>query len=231
MPTVLVPILTEEPTTTVDPTSPSMTRLQLVQRLASESGMHDVGPTSTTGQAGDSLRMVNWIDSAWINIQQRRNWSWLWEAADVTLPADTNVVAGDISPQRYITDSMYYGTSQLAYMPWRDFSPTYREIQAGTPTTWSIRPDKALVFDAAPEAELTLTVERYRNPTMLAEDDDVPALPGEFHIMIVWRALLLYGGYDEAGALYQHANKEWKDIAGQAGWWETEQITFGGPLC
>lgn len=231
MATVLVPILAAEPTTTPDPAAAGMTWLEIVQRLRHESGMGDTGPTSTLDQAGDSLRLVNWAHSAWLDIQQHRpDWDWMWESAEVTITAGTNVAGGDIPALRYDKDATYNGTNWLEYRPWREFSAMYREVSDGTPDTWTIRPDKAIVVNAQPSEDLVLTVERYRNPTLMTEDDSVPELPGEFHMLIVWRALILYSGYDEAGMLMQHARREWDRLSRLAGWYETAPMELGGPL-
>lgn len=58
-----------------------MNRLELAQKLASESGtVHSstgVLPTTTIGQTNRQRKVVEWIDDAWQQIQLAHN-SWLW---------------------------------------------------------------------------------------------------------------------------------------------------------
>ncbi len=99
-----------------------MNRLQLVQRLHSEiargSSLEGGVPTVTTGQTGQALQLVNWIDRAWEHIQNRhRFWRWAMKWAQPTIPVNTFKV--DLSSS-LITD-------------FRNWVPTYYQADKSHP--------------------------------------------------------------------------------------------------
>lgn len=210
-----------------------MNRLELVQRLSREAGVNSAGPTSTLSQTGEYARLVNWIDGAWNEIQQKYRWDFLWEQTTVTIATGTNLTAGSIPAHRYDKDGTYNDTTQLSYMPWKEFRSTYPGaiISDGTPSNWSIRPDKAFVVDAKPTADLALTVERWANPIAMAADTDEPAMPSEHHMAIVWKALLMYANFEEAGVTRETARVEFNRHIDALGVVEAPSFDFGGPLC
>ena len=213
-----------------------MNRLELCRRLRREVGLasnNDNGPSSTLSQSGEMLNIVNWIDAAWRELQGMRLWTWMWESATVTVLATTNVTAGTIPARRYIKDEVWQGTSLMNYLPWEQFRVTYptAQIVAGTPTVWTIRPDKAFVVNAKPAANADFTLERFKNPTDMALDADIPALESEFHMVIVWRAAMKYAGFDEAGSVYQNAKAQHDFLMSGMGLNDLPDIEFGAALC
>jgi hypothetical protein len=43
----------------------------------------------------------------------------------------------------------------------------------------------------------------------LTADTDIPQMPTRFHSLIVWRALIEYGGYDSASEVFQRADRNY----------------------
>lgn len=215
-----------------------MNWLQIARRVRKECGLSgtDSSPTSVIGQTGEMLAIVNWVDSAWRAIQGQAKWDWLWEEADLTLTAGDSTIAGTIAHDRYIKDTMRSGSQSLTYLPWADFRAQFPavDITAGTPTYWTVKPDKTLAFSAEPESDMSLTVERYAAPTGVPSatgaDDEAPAMPADHHEAIVWRAVMFYAGHDEAGVIYQHAQSEFKRIMGRATIEGLPSIELGAPL-
>lgn len=208
-----------------------MNRLQLCQRARAEMGLAGSGPTATTSQTGEMLQVVNWVDSAWERIQSGRNWDWLWEATTVTVTANTATTAGTIAASRYVHDATTTSAgSPLSYLPWDAFRVAFPSalIGAGNPSVWTIRPDKAFAVNAKPASNTTYNVERYKAPTTMTADGDTPTgLASEHHMAIVWRAVMLYAGHDEANGLYQHASAEYKKILGAMGGLDLPAIEWG----
>ena len=210
-----------------------MNRLQGCKRVGRECGLGSAAMTTTVGATGEDLQTVEWWDDAWNKIQQSRNWDFLWEASTVTILATTNVTTGSIPASRYehdrVTDS---NGSPLTYMPWALFTRVYPAAlyAAGNPSVWTIRPDKAFVTNAKPTSNFAISVERYKNPVVLTTDSDAttgtPALPAEHHMLIVWRAVMLYAGHDEASELYRHANAEYKKVLTAMGITDMPAITW-----
>jgi hypothetical protein len=193
-------------------------------------GLGGSGPSATTGQTGEMLQVVNWVDDAWQRIQSSRNWDWLWEASTVTILATTNTTAGSIPASRYIKDGCTDSNGvEYAYVPWLQFRREYPTalIAAGAPSVWTIRPDKAFTVNAKPTTNKTFNVERYKNPTAMTADGDTPALPTEHHMLIVWRAVMLYAGHDEANVLYNHAQAEYRKVLSAMGATDSPAVAWG----
>jgi hypothetical protein len=209
-----------------------MNRLQLVQRAARESGGLVSAPSSTVSQTGGAAKLVERVDEAWTRIQGSRNWDWMWQAATVTILATTGATAGSIPASRYVKDTATDSLgAPITYLPWAQFRLAYPAplIAAGNPRVWTIRPDKAFAVNAKPAADTAFSVERYRNPTAMALDADVPTgLPDEHHLLIVWRALQLYAGAEEDVSLYKHATVEYRRVLAAMGVTDGEEIAFGG---
>ena len=207
-----------------------MNFLPIAQRLRQEAGIGGTGPISVVSQTGEMGRVVDWTNDAWLTIQRKQHWDWLWEQATVTITAATSSTAGTIPANRYLRDKARIGTARLSFMLWDRFSITYPTQAAGTPTVWTIRPDGAFVVNAAPPASTDIIVERYRLPTSMAADGDIPAMPERFHMAIVWRALMDASDYDEAGVSRATAAAKYAEVLGDALSEGRPVLSLGRPL-
>lgn len=210
-----------------------MNRIELIRALRQEAGISGSGPASSAGAAGQTKELVDRIDNSWLDIQRLTLWSWMWEQAQVTINEGESLSAATGVPaRRYIVDSMRDAAGWLEYCPWDDFRATFPTVGAGQSRVWSVRPDTKIAVSAvAPAGGRTLTVERYRVPVAFTDDADVPALPQEFHMLIVWLALRRMAAFDEAGSRYQTAEREYTKMLRQLMAEQTTQIELGGPLC
>lgn len=181
-----------------------MNYLQLCQRLVQETGITDVGPASTDGQAGDMGRVTAWVNDAWLKIQSlRSDWSWAWGTGTATLAADTYEVTLPATVETIQRVSL--GQSYLQQESYNDFADAYRTISGGNPSVWAIRPDGVLVFNAKPTEQKTITYESYSTPASFANGSEVPAMPERYHMLIVYEALRSYAQFDEAPELERKA--------------------------
>lgn len=202
-----------------------MNHLELVQRLVYESGASgsSLAIATTVDQRGDARNYVNWIGDAWLEVQGLLNWPSLWEMASVALAANASTVAQSLPHKRYVktgaklTDNVTGQSYLLDYLPWHQFREVYLTPTNGAPGYWSIQPNRALAFNATLANASTFTCERYAMPGKLVGDTAVPALYDEHHMMIVWRALMLYAGFDEAGVAYKRGESEYKKMKRLAG--------------
>lgn len=214
-----------------------MNRLELARTLRQYAGIGagstGNGPVTTINQTGEFKRVVDWIDAAWAELQREHLFDFLWENPGVTITAGVNSVTGTISARRYVKDSAYIGARQLAYYPWAEFKVRYPAalISDGEPSAWSIRPDKTIVVDRKPLTDTVIKLERYANGTAMDSDDDVPAMPAEHHMAIVYKALLLYANFEEAGVTRATAEAELNRHLMALGLQELPEMDFAGPLC
>lgn len=211
-----------------------MNRIELIRALRQEAGISGSGPVSSAGATGQTKDLVDRIDEAWLDIQNMTMWNWMWEEATVTIPAGADVSAATGVPApRYVVTSMRSPSGRMRYLAHRDFADMFDVLLPGVgePTIWTVRPDTLIKVNAlAPAGGLTLQVERYRNPVPFAADTDVPALPSQYHRIIVWLAMMRISAFDEAGSRYASAEREYNRLLARLTSEEMPQLDTGEPL-
>lgn len=214
-----------------------MNYLQLAQRLRQEAGVPGTGPTAVTSQTGELLRLVDWVATAWRELQNKHiNWRWMRRsftfttttgqseyastaATDTTDAAAISRFARWISHDDYgcVTVSIYEtatGVSAqrwLIYMPWDSFRGLYRfSAQTnGVPAHFSITPANKIAIGPAPNATgYTVAGDYQMGAQELSANGDTPDMPVRFHLLIVYEALKKYAAYDAAGEVYAVAKAE-----------------------
>lgn len=206
----------------------SKTFLQLVQGVARESGTIPSAsgnvPTTVASQVGQLANCVVWVNEAYRQIQQLRpNWRFmsaeLGSSAVITSGTRRYTAASwNISDfgswkkngRVYSLYSSSIGVSdeqRLDFMEWDDYRQTYLRgtQQANKPMFFSVSPADEFCIAQVPDATLTqspppyaVNGEYWREAQDLTNNTDVPILPGEFHDIIMWKALLLLDQFDEA---------------------------------
>lgn len=178
---------------------------ELAQRLAQEAAVNGINPATVAGQTGENKRLVDWVNDGLREILGTKLWNFLWEQTDVVVPAGANLVATTIPVSRWDKDQSYIqlpGQPErwLEYMVWDEFNANYRTLIADDgATVWSVRPDNAFILNSKVTNATSINVQRWKNPTLMSVDGDIPPLPTDLHMLIVWVALKKYAGYDEAG--------------------------------
>jgi hypothetical protein len=210
--------------------------LQLCQRLARECGVNGTGPAAVAGQTGELARIVNWVQDAWLDIQGDKKWKFQWESPTLTITAGNSSIAGTIPEDRYDQNAAYLddGSARgrlLDFFPWDEFRHEYRVLNNDdNVTAWTIKPDGTIAFNALVTVNTDVAVERFALPVTLLDDDDIPAAPEDLHMIIVWRAMVKYANFDEAGVQRTTAVDEFN--AKQAAMFTRclPQMRLGGPL-
>lgn len=211
-----------------------MTFLEMCQRLSHESSNAGTGPSSTSGQSGINLHIVQWINSAWMDIQRKHD-DWLFMRGSFTV----NTVASDgiyaysdctdtttssaISAFRnwhkdtfkiYLTSGGVSGESQLIYIDYPHWYSVYNTGQQTDSYPRFFTVDYSLRFLPAPKpnAVYTITGEYQKKATELSGDSDTPELPEEFHEAIWYRGLMKYARYYSAPEIYDDARFNYNRI-------------------
>jgi hypothetical protein len=212
-----------------------MNFLQLAQRVAQESGTVDGSAqlSSVVGQIGRLKSIVDWTADAWVQIQSERN-AWRWMRREFSGKQTTAGTARYTAASWAITDwgnwitdrdctlyrpfSIYKQSAGLAdegeilEIAWEEWRSKYRRgVQnQNRPTEYAISPQGEVCFGPIPDATYVVRGEYRKAPQVLSANDDVPDLPAQFHMVIVWRAILLLVQHDEAdpgvqvSAKFQH---------------------------
>lgn len=224
-----------------------MNLLELVNRTRSECGIS--GPALTTVQnlTGEAARVRDWLKTAWIDLQaSKEDWNFMRKQVDFTLTADqqfyTPAQAGVVDFGNWKRDSFrcstngndYRDEQLMNYMDYTTFRNLYMyanmRTTANRPAVVTIDPKKSLGFGAIPDRDWQINGEYYRKPVEIAQDTDTPDIPDRFHMILVYRAMMYYGGFEAAPEVYQRGSAEFKR---NMNWLEIDQLpslTFGPSL-
>lgn len=214
-----------------------MNRLQLVRRLKVESGRSGTPPASIAVLSGDDIRLDYWIADAWLEVQRRRmDWAWMRKTVTGPLAIGVGVYAasalnvlvldfgrwqldtGDYTVRLY--NSATPGPPRdLAWLPYEEFQERYltQTVANGAPVHWSVAPDKRLLLGPKPNVSTyTISADYWAKPTAMVLDTDEPGMPEQFHMLLVWRALVEVAGFDAAPEVEARARRNlrtaWADL-------------------
>jgi len=200
-----------------------MNYLQLCVRLREEADISGGGPTSVLNQSGQLKNITNWIQQAWIDIQQKRpNWEFMrneftfdtvasqrdYKAADVAI---TDLKLWDLESfllyDKSIGESDQKKVINISYAYWRDVYRAQMNARKTDRIQYMTRlPDNQIRFEPSPDRIYTIDGEYKRSTQVMAADADVPTgLPDDFHMIIVWQALKNYGLSENAPEVLEQA--------------------------
>jgi hypothetical protein len=78
---------------------------------------------------------------------------------------------------------------------------------------WSISPDERLHMAPTPDSdEYTIRASYYRAPTAFALDADEPDFGEQYHMILVWRALMEVASFDAAPEVYSRAQMNFTNL-------------------
>lgn len=203
-----------------------MNFLQLSQRLRQETGGSGTGPSTTAGQSGENQRYIDWINTSYLELQSA-NEKWGWMRTSITF----QTVAGQASYplgtgagtvgipvanlglwdrdtfRNYLTSAGTNGEmfmDCIDYDQWRDAYIFSAMRQTTTrPVAVAIGPDFSLNLGPPPIVGYTIEADYFLAPYLMVADTDTPALPLQYHMIIVYGAMMAYAGYEAASEVYQ----------------------------
>lgn len=222
-----------------------MTFIELVKRLRNECvGVSGSGPTSVTGQTGDNARLVEWIASAYQDIQNlHRNWNFLRSdfsfstvaAQQTYTPAQAG--AADVAEWHrdsfriYTTATGVAGEIDIPLLPWEDFRREYLfgalRLTSSKPLVAGRKPDRSLMLWPIPNGDYTVSGEYWKQPDVMVGNDDEPLFQAQHHMIVVWRALVFYGHNQASAESYAHGQAEYKRILAALSRDELPEVTWG----
>lgn len=207
-----------------------MNFLQLAQAVKRESGLSGGGPISVVTATGDDARIFQWVNWAHRDICLMHE-SWLFrrgsalgETTVMAMPHDLSAPGfGLLDFASWKPQSLEYKVSAwrtsdgqqaeqtIAYVPWDDFRTMYvmGAHQSAAVQHWSVDPSGQMQVGPTPDSAHKVRADYIKDVVDMTLDADTPMLPTRFHSLIVWRALLEYGGFDSAGEVYQRADRNY----------------------
>ena len=227
------------------------TYLQLSTYLRQETSDVGTGPTAVTSQTGELARIVNWIDRAYTELQQEKDWRWLRKSFTVnTVASDGEYAYTDvtdtvslIAPTRfafwykntfkcYLSSAGVGGEYGLLWIPWEQFRRIYRygTQTDGPPCHVSEDPTQKFVLGPEPDAVYVVSGDYHLGPQLLTANGDIPEMPTRFHMLIVYEAMQKYGGHRAAPEAMLRASTEGGRLYSALCRDQLPQITVGGPI-
>jgi hypothetical protein len=224
-----------------------MTLLELVNKTRVECGVSGPPLASVQNQTGESARMVSWVQQAWVDIQtSKEDWLFMREPFTFNTVAQqweyTPAQAGLTDFANWRRDSFRcssvgqnYADEQLInYMDWSTYRNLYRYGNMRTtyarPVVVSITPDKNLAFGSVPDQAYVIDGEYYVEPVEMTQDSDVPNIPDRFQMIIVYRAMMYYAGYEAAPEVMARGEFEYRRLYSRLEIDQLPTVVNGPPL-
>jgi hypothetical protein len=225
-----------------------MNYLQLVRRLQVEAGASGVSIPTVIGLGGEAARLATWINAAWVDVQNE-NLDWDWMRSSFSFPT-INAQASYTPIECGVTDFgswkrdtfRSYNTAvgldseqyinHIDYDDWRNMylfgnnRTVYSE-----PIEFAIRPqDNALCLGFIPNGQYTIVGDYFKVASELVNDADIPNLPVKYHMVIVYRALEMYGMYEAAQDAVMRGKTEYRKLSQKMYNDQMPEITLAGAL-
>ena len=208
-----------------------MNYLDLVTKTWHKCGCSGSPPATVVGQTtGDAGDIVAWVNDAWNDIQTaHEDWGWMRQTTTfTTVNGQGNYPFGTAAGQNGIVltnfgmwvpdSSRNYVTAtgtnseifmgDIAYETWRNrYQYGALRITPSRPMEIAVAPDKTLCLGPVSLAGYTVSRDYYTAPVELVADADIPALPLQFHRLIVYGAMKLYAFNKAAPEVMEEANE------------------------
>ena len=220
-----------------------MNFLEIAKRVRQEVGYSGTGPASVDAQVGAYAKVVDWVNTALESIHlSREQWRFDWHSWTAPLTVGQEAYdmaqAWGLKVRALASDPVYvYRTTEgaksrffLSELSWEDFRLMPSTGATGIPSYFALSPDRKLHLHPAPDAGLTVVVDYYRAPQVLTANTDVPRIPQQYHMAIVWQAAIYAAGHDENPGLMQMATKHFKDAMARMERTEMPEMGYWEPL-
>jgi hypothetical protein len=176
----------------------------------------------------------------------RTNWMWMNGEFSLTTvankfsytPAEAGIAtrfsSWDIRSMRvYETASGNDNSTELPfldYVMYRDYYLTNTQAP-GRPIIHSVAPNLNLLLGPKPNEAGYTVVGEYRKTTQsLVANTDVPEMPADYHMMIVYRALMRYARAEAAGEIYADAKAAHDEFKRRLELNQLPPVGMAGPL-
>jgi hypothetical protein len=213
--------------------------LALVNRTKLESGRSGGDLATVVGATGDNRLLCSLVAESWLKVQRiSQEWAWMRSsvlasitasqitqdpAVDMTIQPDDMVPVLDF--RAFFPETEDYqmtlldpatpaGESVLVFLEYPDFRARYivGVHEEGRPRFWSISPDNKLMLGPTPDMVYHVRFDYRTTQTTLAVDADTPDMPVDFHMAIVWGALMSLAAYDNSPEVYTRSRAEYREV-------------------
>ena len=203
-----------------------MNYLELAVNLRIECSVAGVGPVSLNDNRAEYQRLIRWIRDANTELQGKyANWRFLWNKDEFeTIAGIDYYLVGETIPAHinvYRPESFTINGELLQETDFYDRHLPVDETTKGKPSLVIVQPNNDLRLWPIPNKADTIAYEYYAQPQILKEADDIPLIPEPWHKLIVYRAMMMYGDYENAVEVKQAGMEGLSSIMPQL---ETNQL-------
>ena len=197
--------------------------LPIVQALHREAKLPGAPPATVVGQIGRAADLVAWAAESYNDIQRENDGKWRWLLSQFTFAASGG---GNSYPTIVISDTIHGGFISVRFRAFEidernkpfiyqasEGIATERELPHceyalfrsrylraahtyAPPSCYTVDPLNNFLLGPTPDTDYALRGPYWRSNQTLAADDDEPEMPADYHMLIVWNALINYG-YNE----------------------------------
>lgn len=222
-----------------------MNFLALCNRLVEKCGISGT-MASVDGQRGEPLRVVNWINDAWYEIQaSQQHWRWMRYEFQFNTTAGkqeyTPTEVGATSFRLWHTDSFRMYNVSLGVVNdhpineelWASFRNYYifGVVRQEAPSVFAIKPrDNSIALGYTPNDVYHIYGEYQKAPRYLSGYTDTPDFPEEYHMAIVHKARMKYAAYENAPEVLSEAQRDFAAIEDTMVMQQIDSFHAGEPL-
>lgn len=224
-----------------------MTFLQMLRRLRQECGVTGTEPTSVSNLPQEMARLANYIKQSWMDIQTlHEDWEFLRQPVQFVTAADKqkysanemNIASFNVLKRDSFSISTlgenFADEVPLDFMDFERFKMMFmfgpRRTQTSRPAVWTSDSQGNLLLGGTPDKQYQVMGESYAMPTELVNNDDRPACPPQYHMAIVYKAMMKYALFEAAPEVHNAGRDGYTPLMAQMAAHQLPTMTFGAPL-
>ena len=212
------------------------------------------------GQPQEAQQFIAWVIDAWSDLQcDHDDWDWMrasnllgsgvsFQTVNNTYSYPLGVGSGtvgvlELNFGKWVRPTFRCNTTsvghrdeiplgEVSYDAWRDtyMRGAQRDVRT-RPIIYAVGPDQSICLGPPPNDDYTITGDYYTTPNPMINDSDTPpGLPLRFHMLIVYRGMLKYAGYESASEVYQRGKEEGDGMFAQLEAIRAPRVSFGRAL-
>ena len=202
-----------------------MQYLQMAQTVRQLVGLQGLGPSSVDATGAEGMFLVL-VRNSWDSIQNsRKKWKWLRTEGsfNTVVGTGTYMITTIFSPtnrfKRWYEDTFMITVagkkSPMRFIEYDVFRDRYANATTNTrPYEFTIRPRDSAILIAPSDAVYVITADYHKTNQTLALAADIPELPVDYHMLIVYEAANRYAISIAMSGLYQEYKQLYNEMWG-----------------
>lgn len=180
-----------------------MNYLQACKKVALRCGVSSTGPASVINQTGHHLLVTQWVADAYEEICSKWfNWKFLWARTEYLTTSGEAVLQSPDDLGIWDHRAIRVDGESIDIIEY-DASDDSYDLSMGTPEFGVIMPDNSLMLYPTPDGTYTVTIDYFKKANIPEENASTFLIPERYQRAIIGRAMMFYGGYENAAEVKQ----------------------------